>query len=474
MKNLFYLIFICVSISCSLNNNEKEAEKQKPNVLFLIVDDLRNDLGVYGADHMHTPNIDQLGAEGVVFNRSYCNVPVCGASRASLFTGLMPTKDRFKTYFSSIDVDTPGAMTIPALFRASGYQTFAFGSKVFHHGDDALYSWSEKPWKPTFKHNKGWADYYTDETIATVDSGKRGPAFECAEGSDTIYGDGKTAAYVAQKLRSLKDQEEPFFMAVGFVKPHLPFNAPQKYWDLYDRESIELAPNAYFPKDVPQKALHNWGELRFGYGNIPNEGALSDDLARELKHGYQACVSYADANVGVVLDALQAAGLDKNTIVVLIGDHGWHLGEHTLWCKHCNFDRVLRTPMLIKAPGMTKNAKTEALAEFIDIYPTLCDLAGIDVPNFVDGKSLVPVLKDPKTTVHDAVFSRYHQGESVITDRFVYTEWGRGKNQQNMLYDHQEDPDENVNVVSQKQYQSVVARMQQQLDHRYTPQKTKK
>ncbi|MHC4742749.1 MAG: sulfatase, partial [Planctomycetota bacterium] len=309
--------------------------RKRPNVLFIAVDDLRPQLGCYGHKQMISPNIDRLAAEGVTFLRSYCQVPVCGASRASLLTGTRPTRNRFLGYATWAEKDYPGATVLPKHFKSNGYHTISNG-KIFHHRTDCKDGWSEPAWHPRGDGN--WRNYVTTESkrIARGNSGG-GPAYESADVPDNAYFDGKIADKGISDLRCLKDMDKPFFLALGFLKPHLPFNAPKKYWDMYKREEIDLADNPFRPKGAPDAALHNWGELR-SYAGIPKKGPLSEDMARTLVHGYYACVSCTDAQIGRVLDELKRLGLDDNTIVVLWGDHGWNLGEHGLWCKHCNFE----------------------------------------------------------------------------------------------------------------------------------------
>jgi iduronate 2-sulfatase len=435
---------------------------KKPNVLFLVVDDLRPQLGCYGHKQMLSPNIDHLASEGVLFTRSYCQVPVCGASRASLLTGVRPTRDRFISYDVWAEKDLPGALNLPKHFKNSGYHTISNG-KVFHHSNDCRDSWSEAPWRP-----KGpWRNYLLEENkkLAQKEKDGRGPAYESADVPDNAYFDGMIADKAVSDLKRLADMDKPFFLALGFLKPHLPFNAPKKYWDLYKREKIDLADNPFRPKGAPDVALHNWGELR-AYVGIPQKGPLSDELARTLIHGYYACVSYTDAQIGRVLSELDRLGLRKNTIVILWGDHGWNLGEHGLWCKHCNFETSLHSPLIVTAPGIKGPVTSNALTEYIDIYPSLSELCNLPLPAHLQGKSFVPLMKNPNLVWKEAVFSRYYYGDSVKTDRYRYTEW-RGKNGQvyaRMLYDHKTDPHENVNISELPQNKAIVEKLSKLLE----------
>ncbi len=427
------------------------ARRKRPNVLFIGVDDLRPQLGCYGHKQMISPNIDKLGAGGTIFMRSYCQVPVCGASRASLLTGVRPMRDRFVGYSTWAQKDLPGALSIGEHFKNNGYHAISNG-KIFHHRTDLAQSWSEPAWKP-----KGpWRNYQLPESIqamkdnAEATNGKRtgGPAYECADVPDNAYFDGQIADKGISDLKRLAAVDKPFFLALGFLKPHLPFNAPKKYWDMYKREEIDLADNPFRPKGAPDAALHNWGELR-NYAAIPPKGPLDDEMARTLIHGYYACVSYTDAQIGRVLEQLDKLGLAQNTVVILWGDHGWNLGEHGLWCKHCNFETSLHSPLIVRAPGYKAGLKSYALTEYVDMYPSLCELCGLQKPARLHGKSFVPLMNNPNQKWKKAVFSRYFAGESVKTHRYRYTEWRSktGDRYARMLYDHQKDPFENVNIA---------------------------
>lgn len=451
------------------------AARRKPNVLFIAVDDLRPQLGCYGRTQMISPNIDALAGEGVAFRRAYCQVPVCGASRASLLKGVRPTRTRFVGYSTRADKDLPGAVSLPLHFRSHGYVTISNG-KVYHHRNDDIKAWTERPWGPRSDWYGGWCAYRAEESRRMIEEGRkagnkkaRGPAFEAADVPDDKYPDGMIAEKAISDLRRLKSAGKPFFLATGFLKPHLPFNAPRKYWDLYERDGIDLADNPFRPKDAPDAAIHNSGELR-AYAGIPRKGPVSKDIERSLVHGYYACVSYTDAQIGRVMGELDRLGLRRDTIVVLWGDHGWNLNEHGLWCKHCNFHTSLNAPMIVSAPGMLRGKTSNALTEFVDIYPTLSELAGLPLPEHLEGTSCVPLLEDPDRPWKTAAFSRYYSGDSIRTDRYLYTEWHgkwRGDKKGNlyarMLYDHRTDPKENVNIAERPENAALVRRLSSQL-----------
>lgn len=442
--------------------------KKQPNVLFIAVDDLRPELGCYGHKIVKSPNIDKLASQGTLFTNAFCNVPVCGASRASLLTGIRPTRERFVTYYTRIEEDAPNATTLPLHFKQHGYHAISLG-KVAHHREDVAEHWSEEPWRPDYPQNgeqKNWRDYQSEQNkrIAAEQENGRAWPYEWPEVPDNAYFDGKIADRAVQDLKRLSASDTPFFMAVGFLKPHLPFNAPKQYWDLYSEEDIHLPDNYYRPEHAPDAAIHNFGELRNYYG-VPKTGPVSDEMAHTLIQGYYACVSYTDAQIGKVLQALEESGEADNTIIILWGDHGWNLGEHTLWCKHCNFKTSLRAPILLKAPGTSNQQKSAELVEFVDIFPTLCELANIPEPEQCHGTSFAPLLKNPNLPWKSAVYSRWINGETVKTKRYAYTEWTNddGERYAQMLYDHQQDPNENVNVVDKPEHAALVKELQEML-----------
>ena len=433
----------------------------RPNILFIIVDDLRPEIGAYGDEVAHTPHIDRLAASGFLFENAFAVVPVCGASRAAMLSGRKPTTNRFLGYDARLDQDLPDAASLPGYFKDHGYHTLANG-KVFDVSEDSADAWSEPLWNPEGEWTSSVrrATRHEDLQKAYLDNpdGVIGPAFERLDVDDADYPDGKLAEKTIADLKRLRDADVPFFLAVGFRKPHLPFNAPEKYWKLYDPTSFDL-PSTYrdTPDGAPTKAIHNSPELRKQYAGIPAMGLLDEADALNLIHAYHAAVSYADAQVGKVLDALEEHGLADKSIVVLVGDHGWSLGEHTMWTKHSLFDVTLRTPMIIRDPNRD-NGRINAVTDFLDIFPTLTELAGLPTPTRLDGASLVPTLEDPTRTVKPASFSRWFDGESVRTARFRYTEWRDEADEvgARMLYDLSIDPEETRNVAEVSAYQEVV------------------
>jgi iduronate 2-sulfatase len=464
MKSLITAVVLALIFSGLAN-----AQNQKqPNVLFIAVDDLRPELGCYGQTHIHSPNIDKLAELGLTFNRAYCNIPVCGASRASILSGIRPNRTRFLDYSCRQDEDVPGVVSLPMHFKNNGYTTVSLG-KIYHHQNDGKGSWSETPWSPQGDW-QGWQAYVLPESHKQIESrpngtGINGPSFEWPDAPDHIYPDGMIADEAVQKLRQFGNSGEPFFLAVGFLKPHLPFNAPKKYWDLYDFDEIELPENMKKPDGAPDECMHNFGELR-NYTDVPDQGPLDENFMRKLIHGYYACVSYTDAQIGKVLNELERLGLAENTIVVLWGDHGWHLGEHNLWCKHCNFEKVLHTPLILRAPGKKQNLKTDALVEYVDVYPSLVELAGLEKPFHLQGKSFVPLAENPNQPWKEEVYCRWIRGETVVTKTHTYTEWfsdQTGKGTARMMYDLTDDPEETVNVSEKPENEKLVGELSEKI-----------
>jgi arylsulfatase A-like enzyme len=458
-------------------------ESPKRNVLFVAVDDLRPQLGCYGHEEIRSPNIDRLAARGLLFERAYCQQAVCAPSRASLLTGTRPDTTKIYNLSTPVRKAMPDVLTLPQHFRNHGYETVSLG-KIYHHrNDDNGKGWSVPAWHPKGEwKGRGYvsaeAIHLMEERDATNPEKKGiGPPVDAADVADNGYPDGATADRAIQELRRLKDK--PFFLAAGFYKPHLPFNAPKKYWDLYDRSRIQLPANRDAPDGAPPFALTSWGELR-QYVGIPRQGNVSDEQARELIHGYYACVSYMDAQLGRVLDELERLGLREKTAVVLWGDHGWKLGEYSAWCKHTNFELDTHAPLILSTPGR-KNAgrKTRALVEFVDIYPSLCEAAGLPLPNHLEGTSMLPLFENPERRWKSAAFSQYPRGRSqasggrpvmgytMRTDRWRYTEWVDRKTGEAVaveLYDHSNDPGENVNVADRPANRAVVAKLGKMLD----------
>ena len=427
----------------------------KPNILFIAIDDLRPELGCYGSPQVKTPHIDKFAAQGMRFDRAYCQVPICMGSRASLMTGMLPAAKRFVGDCRA-DVDAPGAATLPETFRKAGYTTLANG-KIFHNpADTAPRSWSEPNWKP--KDSRGSHDPETTRKLSKTK--QRGRIYESPDVADDAYPDGKVAQKTIADLQRLKRDGKPFFLACGFIRPHMPFYAPKKYWDFYEREKIAIADNRTRPNNAP-KELKGSGEFRSYH--LADFDENSEGFHRMMRHGYLASTSYVDKLTGDVLAELDRLGLAENTIVVIWGDHGWHLGEHNFWGKHNTMHLATRVPLIVKAPGR-KAGNTTSLVETSDIFPTLCELAGIEIPKTVQGRAFVPLLENPDQPFREAAYTRFANADAVITDRFSFTSYNGGKSE--MLYDLKNDPQENNNLGVKPGHAETLAKMRKLLRRR--------
>jgi iduronate 2-sulfatase len=447
----------------------RAAERQ--NVLLICVDDLKPMLGCYGVTTVKSPNIDALAARGMLFNRAYCNQAVCAPSRNALLTGLRPTTLGIYDLATNFRESRPDAVTLPQYFKQHGYRTEGMG-KIFHrghgNGEDAA-SWSVPFWnadvvryaleenKPAGRKSREAALF---DNVPGAEASKlpKGAPYESADVPDNKYPDGQVADEAIKRLENAaKAPEQPFFFAVGFVKPHLPFCAPKKYWDLYDPASFKLAERTTPPEGAPAFAPTSWGELR-NYAGMPEKGPVPDEDARKLIHGYHAAVSYMDTQVGRVIAKLDELGLAKNTIIVLWGDHGWHLGDHGMWCKHTNYEQATRIPLIVVDPRAENGrGKSESLVESVDVYPTLCTLAGLEAPSKLDGKSFAKSLSDPSAPTKDAILHVYPRGNrigrAVRTERYRLVEWkvpGAPQDTAELeLYDYETDPGETRNIAAE-------------------------
>lgn len=479
MKRQLFAVLVTL-LGCAI----APAAATKPNFLFIAVDDLRPQLGCYGDPIARTPNLDALASRGLLFNRAYCQQAVCSPSRTSLLTGRRPDttkiynlEDHFRTFL-------PDVVTLPQHFKNNGYHAQSFG-KIYHGSLDDPMSWSvphtpspglaygPKVAKEVQKHH--------DELKAQGLTGRKlkqaskGPPWQAAGCEDNVLNDGATADKAIAAMSEMKDK--PFFLAVGFIKPHLPFVAPRKYFDLYPpADQIKLPDNRTRPEGAPELAFTDFSELRSYQGMPRGDAPIPDQQARELIRGYYAAMSYMDAQVGRVLAELDKLGLRDNTIIILWGDHGWHLGEQGMWCKHTNFENATRAPMMISVPekilpSTKRGAKTDALVEYVDIFPTLCELAGLKLTPGLEGTSFVPLLSNPTGAWKSAAFSQYPRqggrimGYTMRTDRYRYTEWQdkQGKAVAVELYDHQADPRETRNLAGSPDQAQIVAELARKL-----------
>lgn len=497
---------------CFFSCNQPETkETKRPNILFIPVDDLRPELGCYGNTIIKTPNIDRLAKGGVTFLRAYCQQAVCNPSRASLLTGLRPDTLQVWDLRTELRDNLPDVVTLPQFFKNKGYTTVGIG-KTFHNTFPDTLSWTSKPHIDGFPFDPD-AVYTNEENLAIQEQkiedlkskGRssidqlgywyvKAKATEIGEGGDDAYFDGAQTTKAISLLQDLANDKKPFFLSVGYYRPHLPFNAPKKYWDLYDPSKIELADNSYMPKGSPQYAVHGDAELR-NYVDFrdlpwPEDQVLNEQDQRHIKHGYYASVSYIDAQIGRLMDELERLGIAENTIIVLWGDHGWKLGEHNSWGKMSNFEIDTRVPMIFSGLGASaKGQKSNALTEFVDIYPTLLEMTGFEVPGYLHGRSLSTLLEDPSRIVKDAAYSQFllgrfgpprtrekeRMGYSVRTENFRYTEWYAwdkvnkmpGEFLDSELYDHRTNHGENINVAHDNSYKNIKDKLAQYIDQQW-------
>ena len=511
-----------VSVSCFAKTDNKASEK--PNILFIAIDDLKPILGCYGDPIIKTPNIDRIAKNGTIFLQNYVQQAVSGPTRASIMTGMRPDYTKVWDLKTRMRDMNPDILSLPQYLITQGYSTQGIGKVYDSRCVDK--KMDEPSWSvPYYNYFKTLEKYYSKQTgmpvlgayqlpqtkklaekfrkegiakgigedeIEAYVSKNVKPSVECADVPDNAYNDGANVLRAVEILKNLKSETKPFFFAVGFSKPHLPFVAPKKYWDLYKRDEMPVAKFQEKSKNGPAIAYHNAGELR-AYSDIPALTEFTDqkdfgltlpfDKQKELIHGYYAAVSYTDAQVGILLNAMDSLGLMKNTIVILWGDHGWHLGDHNLWCKHTNFEQATHAPLIISAPWL-KPSVTKSMTEFVDIFPTLCDLANVPIPSHLDGVSIVPIMKDPNVKLKEISVSQYPRdgsdvetsrlgfsegkcmGYSLRTDRYRFTIWMKDNFRTNRpfdqnlvvateLYDYQKDPDETINVVDEKSYAEI-------------------
>jgi arylsulfatase A-like enzyme len=467
-------LFTCLSGYAQKGNN-------RPNVLFIFADDLRPELGCYGNTVVRTPNLDALARQSLVFRNHFVQVPTCGASRFSLLTGMLPTSaahlrnDAIERFISAQPQGERPETFIHHL-RRNGYYTVGIG-KISHSADGLLYPYTGDPANAKRELSHSW-----DELL--FDSGKWGTGwnaffgyadgsnrqsrdsqvrpYEKAEVDDEGYADGLTAALAVEKLKQLAQRDQPFFAGVGFFKPHLPFNAPEKYWQIYDKSLIPLTPSPHIPENVNTASLHNSGEFnsyRSGEEHPSLATPVSEDYARKIIHAYYASVTYVDAQIGKVLQGLQDAGLAENTIVVVWGDHGWNLGDHRVWGKHTLSEKALRSPLIIKVPEMKSGRMITDIVSSIDIYSSLMDLCKIPKAYQTDGRSFAGLVANQKL-IRRPSWSYYNNGISMRTNRFRITHYFRESMPVTELYDHRKDPEENFNIAAE--YPGRVKRLMRQ------------
>ena len=474
----------CLASEPPLECQEPIQPDRPPNVLFIAVDDLRPVLGCYGDPTAVTPNLDHLASRGTVFARAYCQQALCSPSRLSLLTGRRPDSTRVWDLSTHFRQALPKVVTLPQHFKKHGYQTQGIG-KILHGNGKPAFDPPSWTFDPLFAVSRDPKLRYASAKNLSGTGLKRGST-EAAEVSDDTYLDGKVCQAAMERLAEFKAADQPFFLAVGFRKPHLPFCAPRKYWDLYDRNLIPPATSVVHPSDAPELATRSWRELE-GYQDIANDGKISAAKSRQLRHGYYACVSYIDALIGRLLKGLSKLQLTENTIVVVWGDHGFHLGEQGLWTKANNYELSTRVPLIMALPPGSSSGPNlppqqpgtcNRFVELVDIFPTLTDICRLPAPPGVEGSSFSALLSDPTLPWKSAVFSQHprdteshrHKGPGSImgyavrTDRYRYVEWKQwntGNVITSELYDHHAHAQETYNSIDAPEYAEARRQLQQ-------------
>jgi len=463
------VVLVLTAIAGVISGAEPSRATRRPNVLFIAVDDLRPELACYGHPVVKSPHIDRLAGKGLLFRRAYCQIALCMPSRSSVLSGHRPETLRNQAG-PLTGKAPPGTVSLPQLFRNSGYTTVSIG-KVYHYNNDDPDGWVRR-YTETFAESGAYChgycagyqlqenreklpNYFRQRKKATA-SLPRPPMSERTDSPDDAHPDGIIAQKTIEELVKFHSSGEPFFLAAGFYRPHMPWTAPKKYWDLYDRAHIRLPANFSAADDgLPR---YDWDEMR-RYGDAPERGPMAVDKAREAIHGYYASVSFVDAQIGRVLNELHRLDLDRNTIIVLWGDNGWNLGDHGRWSKYTNFETSTRIAMMISSPGMPRNEKTDALVELIDIYPSLCELCGLTPPAYLEGTSFVPLLRTPTRPWKTAAFSCLLEYKTVTmrTDRYRLIQHASGQNE---LYDHWKDPAEDHNLANDPACHDILKRLQ--------------
>jgi iduronate 2-sulfatase len=476
MKKIGIVITILMSVGVFLANKafKNQTVTAKPNILFVAIDDLRPTLSCYGDSIAITPNMDELASNGTIFTKAYCQQAVCNPSRSSILTGLRPDQINVTNLVDHFREEMPNLITLPQIFKSNGYQTMGIG-KIYHGSKKAQddVSWT----KPALLNVSNKAMEYA---LAKNKTGNKAASFESADVGDEVYEDGQIANEAIRSLAQFKKNGEPFFLAVGFKKPHLPFSAPKKYWDLYEQNLFNTISQRKRPADSPGLAFHNSQELR-GYMDIPDEGTINTDKEKKLWQGYYACVSYVDVQLGKIMKSMKDLGLDKNTIIILWGDHGYHLGEQDLWCKSTNFELDNRIPLIISDPTkkFRTGTKSNSIVEAVDIYPTLLELCGLKAKGELAGISLTPLLVQPSTEIKNAAFTQFvrpyealfskeatHMGYSVRTKNWRCTAWFNTQNDSiefTELYDLENDNIEKKNLTGIANYRDIELRLLEML-----------
>ncbi|MCF8380582.1 MAG: sulfatase [Bacteroidales bacterium] len=496
--SILFAGIVSISASEACTPKETESKKQTPNILFIAVDDLKPNLGCFGDDLAITPNIDRLAANGTIMASNYCQQAVCAPSRVSLFTGLRPDNTGvwdLQTFMRDVN---PDVLTLPEYLKTNGYETAGFGKLIHGAKNNDPQSWSvpnkmdeDLVYAEGFKYpaNGNYQSPEAQQVFLEAKSKKLNwrdtnillrennvaASMEFLDIPDDAYSDGAIAVEGMKLMESFSKSQKPFFLALGFHRPHLPFTAPKKYYDFYENTPFNVHPFPEHAKNSPELAYTTWGELR-NYSDIPANGNLDEAKQLELIRAYYSAASYVDAQIGLVYDKLVELGLEKNTIIVLWGDHGWHLGDHGLWCKHTNFEQATKSPLIISAPGFQKEQISHSMTEFVDVFPTICELAGLGIPSQLEGQSLVPLLKNKNQKIKEYSMSQYPRGDDVMgyslrSGNYRLT-WWLNMDFRNIsesptefkvdfteLYDYEVDPYETESKAGMESYKEVEAEL---------------
>lgn len=506
LRSLYYLVLLLL-LGCT----EVKETSNEPNVLFVSIDDLRPSLGVYGDEIAQSPNIDQLASEGFTLRNVFTQSAVCAPSRASLMTGLRPDSTRVWHLGDKFREINPQTITMPQYFSKHGYYTVNIG-KIFHNYMPDSISWDEPDLRPAQFVRPEWLGrdgetFYISEKVQAsqvikrdsllelrpkryADGWNTGPAWEAADVHDTLYYDGAQNELAKRTLTRIAKSNQPFYMGLGYFRPHLPFAVPKKYWDLYDRDEMPLANNPEIPENAPIHTMNSMYELRHydGFNHIGHPTStyrMSEDTIRILRQGYYASVSYVDALLGDLIAHMKKIGIYENTIIVVWGDHGWKLGDHNSWGKMTNYNIDLRVPVIVRHPDhINRGSQTFAFTELVDLFPSICEMAGIEIPNYMQGSSFVPLMEKPNQPWKTAAFSQFHRrprvsadgqrymGYSINTKDHHYIEWYGWDHQKGErldfksaeLYDVINDPHETINIAGQEQQKEIVAQLSKQLN----------
>lgn len=466
IAGIFVLCFLLSSC-----NTKQEQTLQKPNILFIAVDDLRTELGCYGNDHIKSPNLDKLASQGYLFTHHYVGVPTCGASRHCLLTGQLPVSvAHTRNDITANTIAGQPETEIPETFihhlKRNGYYTVGIG-KITHHPDGYVYGYLEPKsdilelphsWDEMLLDDEKWGSGhnaffgYADGTNRHTHD-KNVKPYEMADVPDEGYIDGLTANLAIQKMGELKEKGQPFFLGVGFFKPHLPFTAPKKYWDLYNEDELPVSPTPFIPENVNAASLHGSNEFnqyKLGEEKASLDAPVSDEYARKVRHAYFACVSYVDAQIGKLMEELEKQGLAENTIVVVWGDHGWHLGDQLVWGKHTIFERSLKSTFMIRLPKNKGGKTINKIVSTTDIYPTLMELCGTPVNHKLSGSSLTGLMENPTDeNWRNTAYSYWRKGYSVRTEDYRLMKYYRKQEPAIELYDHKNDPNETKNIAAE-------------------------